>query len=275
MKNKSENVAFSSFVSEKSEDDFSNNIQQKYKNNNSIPTSKQDINSNKLDISNESYGNTTNSSQGNNTSTLNLNNDENYLFGNDFMVFEKPRKLGKIRNYLYINKYPLISIGESIFYPLLLILILCLIYIIFHILFYDESIKLLKILFQSTFITYFISHLLLILVNPGIPTFKYHQITKYNSREKKDSKFSYSKCKRCNLVYKLKDNVTHCKKCNICYFNYERHFFWSGHCIAKNNKLFYITFAVGFFSFGIICLTMILIEILKIYFNKKSNIYKI
>ena len=270
MRNKSENIIFTSFVSEKEKDYNNNRIQKKYKDDNIIPTSKQYIKPNKLEISNDSYGNTTNSTQGNNTSSFNLNTNENYLFGNDFLVFEKPRKLGKIRNYLYINKYPLISIGENIFYPLLLILILCLIYIIFHLLFYKDSIKLLKILFQGSFLIYFISHLLLILINPGIPTFKYHQITKYNSREKKDSKFSYSKCKRCNLVYKLKDNVTHCKKCNICYFQYERHFFWSGHCIAKNNKLFYITFAIGFFSFGIICLTMILIEILKIYFNKKK-----
>ena len=270
MRNKSENIIFTSFVSEKEKDYNNNRIQKKYKDDNIIPTSKQDIKPNKLEISNESYGNTTNSTQGNNTSSFNLNTNENYLFGNDFLVFEKPRKLGKIRNYLYINKYPLISIGENIFYPLLLILILCLIYIIFHLLFYKDSIKLLKILFQGSFLIYFISHLLLILINPGIPTFKYHQITKFFSKENKDNKFNYSKCKRCNLVYKLKDNVTHCKKCNICYFQYERHFFWSGHCIAKNNKLFYITFAIGFFSFGIICLTMILIEILKIYFNKKK-----
>ena len=102
-----------------------------YKNNNQLPTSKQDINLNRIDISTESNGNTTNFTQGN-TSSFNLNTDENYLFGNDFMVYEKPKKLGKLRNYLYINKYPLISIGENITYPLLFIFIICFIYIIFY-----------------------------------------------------------------------------------------------------------------------------------------------
>ena len=267
MKNKSENIIFRTFDSEKDVTSYYDKDQ--YKNNNQLPTSKQDIDLNRIDISTESNGNTTNFTQGN-TSSFNLNTDENYLFGNDFMVYEKPKKLGKLRNYLYINKYPLISIGENIIYPLLFILIICFIYIIFHQLFYSDSVNLLKLSFQASFIIYFISHILLIIINPGIPTFKYHQITKYNLKEKRNNKFSYSKCKKCNLIYKLRDNISHCHKCNICYFNYERHFFWSGHCIAKNNKIFYILFVISCFIFGITCLTMIFIEILKFYFKKNN-----
>ena len=272
MKNKSENIIFRSFDSEKNVTNYLDKNQNQYKydkNNNIIPTSKQDINFNKINTSTENSENTTNITQGNNTSTFNLNTDENYLFGNDFLSSEKPRKLRKLRNYLYIKDYPLISIGENILFPLLLVLITCLAYIIFHQLFYAGSVSLLKMQFQISFIIYFISHILLIIINPGIPTFRYHQITKINSKEKKNSKFDYSKCKKCNLIYKLRDNVSHCHKCNICYFKCERHFFWSGHCIAKNNKIFYILFVISFFIFGLTCLTMIFIEILKLYFKKK------
>ena len=265
MKNKSENIIFRTFESEKNVTNYFD------KDNNILPSSKQDININKMNITTESSGNSTNITQGNNTSSFNLNINENCLFGNDFMVFEKPRKLRKLRNYFYIKNYPLISIGNSIVYPLLLILIVCLIYIIFYYLFYSISVSLLKKSFQISFIIYFISHILLITINPGIPTFKYHQFTKYNMKDKKADKFSFSKCKKCNLIYKLKDNISHCQKCNICYFKCEKHFFWSGHCVAKNNKLFFITFVISIFIFGLTCLTMIFIEILKLYFKNTNK----
>ena len=265
MKNKSENIIFRTFESEKNVTNYFD------KDNNILQSSKHDININKMNITTESSGNSTNITQGNNTSSFNLNINENCLFGNDFMVFEKPRKLRKLRNYLYIKNYPLISIGNSIVYPLLLILIVCLIYIIFYYLFYSISVSLLKKSFQISFIIYFISHILLITINPGIPTFKYHQFTKYNMKDKKADKFSFSKCKKCNLIYKLKDNISHCQKCNICYFKCEKHFFWSGHCVAKNNKLFFITFVISIFIFGLTCLTMIFIEILKLYFKNTNK----
>ena len=269
MKNKSENIIFRTFESDKNVTEYYDQNQIKA----GLPSSKQDINFNIINTTSESNENNTNSinfSQGNNTSSFNLNTNENCLFGNDFMAFEKPKKLGKQRNYLYIKKYPIISIGENITFPLLFILIICHIYIIFHKSFYANSVNLLKIAFQTSFIIYFISHILLIIINPGIPTFKYHQITKFYSNEKNSNKFSYSKCKKCNLVYKLKDNVTHCQKCNICYFKLDKHFFWSGHCIAKNNKLYYITFVISFFIFAISCLNMIFIQILKLYFKGKN-----
>ena len=271
MKNKSENIKFRTFDSEKNDNEVEYVENKKIKNKFiGLPSSKQDINFNIINTTTESNENATNFSQGNNTSTFNLNSNENCLFGNDFMALEKPSKLGNQRNYLYIKKYPLISIGENITIPLLFILIVCFIYIIFHQLFYINSVNLLKISFQISFIIYFISHLLLIIINPGIPTFKYHQIAKYQYNQKNTNKFSYSKCKKCNLIYKLKDNVTHCSKCNICYFQLDKHFFWSGHCIAKNNKLYYITFVISFFIFAISCLTMIFIQILKLYFKEKK-----
>ena len=108
MKNKSENIIFRTFESDKNVTEYydQNQIKKEFI---GLPSSKQDINFNIINTTSESNGNSTNFSQGNNTSSFNLNTNENYLFGNDFMAFEKPKKLGKQRNYLYIKKYPIIS----------------------------------------------------------------------------------------------------------------------------------------------------------------------
>ena len=190
----------------------------------------------------------------------------NSIYGNDISLISKPSKLGKTRVCLYIKKYPIISIGSNILYPLLLIVLICLLYIFIWIFFYNESGNLLKKLFNYFFVSYLISHILSIFINPGIPSFKYNQIIKYNLKENRINKLNCSKCQKCNLCYKLKDNIGHCKKCNICYYGYERHSFWIGHCICRYNKFFFICFVLSFWTFIMLCLSMIFVKILKQFF---------
>ena len=229
---------------------------------------KNDTNEPKFNFSSTSKNNTTLISQDvNNTSSLSLQSNE-YLYGNDFVVIEKPSKIGKTRVCFYIKNYPYISIGKDIFFPLLLILFICLIYIFIVIFFFEEGSMFLKTLLNYFFIIYIIFFLLSIFVNPGTPSFKYHQTAKQSIQENKEKKFSYSKCKKCKLIYKLKDNIGHCKECNICYFNYDRHCFWIGHCIGKYNKLFFVCFVLSLFTFLMLCLTLIIIKILKVFFIK-------
>ena len=206
-------------------------------------------------------------SQDVNTSAMSLDKKD-YLYNNDFVIIEKPSKIGKTRVCLYIKKYPIISIGKNILYPLLLILFVCSTYLIIWIFFFNESQNSLKKLFNYFFVAYLISHILAIFINPGIPSFNYHQISLHNLKQNPSNKFNYSKCKKCNLSYRLKDNIGHCKECNICYFGNDRHCFWIGHCIGKYNKLFFICFVLSLFSFIMISLTMIIIKILKEYYIK-------
>ena len=212
--------------------------------------------------------NTSYSQDVNNTSTVALDKRD-YLYNNDFEIIEKPSKIGKTRVCLYIKKYPIISFGKNIVYPLLLILFVCLIYLIVWIFFFNESQNSLKKLFNYFFVAYLISHILSIFINPGIPSFNYHQISLHDLKQNPSNRFNYSKCKKCNLCYRLKDNIGHCKECNICYFGYDRHFFWIGHCIGKYNKLFFICFVVSLFSFIMISVAMVMIKILKEYYIKK------
>lgn len=221
-----------------------------------------------LDFSDINKNSTTFSQDTNNTTSSLSLEKEDYLYNNDFAIIEKPSKIGKTRVCFYIKNYPIISIGKNILYPLLLILLVCLAYLLIWIFLFIESNNSLKKLFNYCFVAYLISHILAIFINPGIPSFNYHQISLHNLKENSKYKFNYSKCKKCNLCYRLKDNIGHCKECSICYFGYDRHCFWTGHCIGKFNKLFFICFALSLFTFIMISLTMVMIKILKEYFIK-------
>ena len=277
MKNISENYEFRSIdPSLKDKNKIDNNSL--FSSGKALPSSKEDINYDKSKQNNQSINfsstsiRTTTFNQDNNTSSFSLQENEYYLFGNNFSLIKKPHKLGKIRVGFYINSYPLISLGNDIFYPLLLILFICLLYIVIWMFFFHDSGYLLKKLFNYFFVFYLVFHILAISVNPGIPSFNYHQIIKHDLEENKANKFNYTKCKKCKLFYKLKDNIGHCKLCNICYFGYERHSFWIGHCIGLYNKFFFICFVLSFWTFIMLCLTMVFVKILKIFFINK-NIY--
>ncbi len=106
---------------------------------------------------------------------LSANKNDNYLYGNDFSLILKPSKIGSTRVCLFINNYPIISIGKNILLPLLLIVLECLIYIFIWNYFFHSSGYLLKKLFNYCFLIYLISHILSIILNPGIPSVNYNK----------------------------------------------------------------------------------------------------
>ena len=158
----------------------------------------QNIEKNSMNFSDTNKNTTTFSQDVNNTSSLSLVKTE-YLYNNDFAIIEKPSKIGKTRVCLYIKNYPIISIGKNFCYPLLLILLVCFSYLIIRIFLFHESQNSLTKLFNYFFVAYLISHILAIFINPGIPSFNYHQISMHNLKENESNKFNYSKCKKCNL----------------------------------------------------------------------------
>ena len=54
-------------------------------------------------------------------------------------------------------------------------------------------------------------------------------------KSKEINELDCTKCKICNLTYKLTDRIGHCDKCEICYYGYDHHCIWIGHCIGKYN----------------------------------------
>ena len=192
-------------------------------------------------------------------------NHEIILYNNNFYEHQKPLNLGGTRNCLYINNYPYISIGKNISLPLLVILFMCILYIYIYYFFFEDSGLLLQKSFNYCFLLYIISHSLSIFLNPGIPSFEYNNEIKQGLKSKNLNELDCSKCKICKLHYKLIDRIGHCEKCEICYFGYDHHCMWIGHCIAKNNNMFFILLILSLFIFIFICFAMVFVKILKIF----------
>ena len=196
---------------------------------------------------------------------LSSRKNENYLYGNDFSLNEKPLKMGNTRVCFFIQNYPIISIGKNILIPLLLILFICLIYLFIWNYFLNISGNILKKVFNYFFLGYLISHVFSIFLNPGIPSFKYNKIIKKKLSKNKINELDVSSCLTCNLTYKMKDKINHCKICNICYYEQDHHCIWIGHCIGKYNRIFFGIFVFTLLFFIIICLAMIFIKIIKVF----------
>ena len=187
------------------------------------------------------------------------------LYNNNFDENKNPSNLGATRNCLYINNYPYISIGRYINLPLLTILSMCCIYIYIYYFFFIDSGPILQKIFNYSFLVYILSHFISIFLNPGIPSYEYNKKIKedLNSRELND--LDCSKCKICNLSYKLIDKIGHCEKCEICYFGYDHHCIWMGHCVGRYNGIFFVIFIMSTFMFIVICIGMILVKLIKIF----------
>ena len=192
----------------------------------------------------------------------NSKNKDIILYNNNFYSNKKPLNLGKTRNCLYIKNYPYISIGKNISLPLLVILSMCILYLYFYYFFFEDSGLILQKGFNYFFLLYIISHILSIFLNPGIPSFEYNNKIKEGLKSKKLNEIDCSKCKICKLHYKLIDKIGHCEKCDICYFGYDHHCIWIGHCIAKNNNIIFVLLVLSVFIFIFICFAMVFIKML-------------
>ena len=79
-----------------------------------------------------------------------------------------------------------------------------------------------RILGLMVYITQITSHLLSIMINPGIPNKNYYitddviQVIAQNINQNMDILKKYRKCDICNILVQTKNNVGHCEKCNIC-----------------------------------------------------------
>ena len=81
--------------------------------------------------------------------------------------------MGKTRVFLFINNYPLISIGPQIFEPILCFLIMTIFYFFFILYFNENSGEVLNVIHHLTYYSYLICHILATFINPGIPSYQY------------------------------------------------------------------------------------------------------
>jgi len=218
-------------------------------------------------INNKSFNESLSTNTSYYNSTVIKIKENHKIFGNEIDI-KNPIKMGNTKNFFYIKEFPIISIGPHYFYSFFLLLFMTLIYILFLIFFCKKSGNVLNFLYQISFIFYFISHFLSIFMNPGIPSYKY--IKKNNDifiNKNNTEKIKFSICKKCNCIVKVKDKVHHCSICNICYINYEFHSKWIGHCVAKNNKIFFHIFEISFGLFVLVCFSILFVNFLKLLLN--------
>lgn len=233
---------------------------------NLVSTERNLVNSKNISVSQSI---STNMSEEKNYVLSNSSND-NILYGNN-ITCKYPSTMGLTRTFLYINKYPILSIGPKIFISLLILFSLIFVYIYIWILFYEKAGKVFKIIFHLSFYGYFINHILAVLINPGIPSIQYNTTNKNDLRDAKVNKLNYTTCKKCGLTYKVKDRISHCYDCKICYFNRYQHSKLIGHCIGKYNSIFYYFFVMLLFFFLLICFSMILVRILQCFLQSEMK----
>ena len=153
----------------------------------------------------------------------------------------KERVFRNIHCYFYLNSEPLIIIGPDLEYFIWIFTFVS----FFSILVYSlkTSSSFTTILFVLGYICFSVCYILLMILNPGIPTEKKHY-------DINDLNFNYRQCKLCNCIYHKDDfkNVNHCEECGICVEGCEHHCTFATKCIGKNNKVIFKAWIISAIS---------------------------
>ena len=129
----------------------------------------------------------------------------------------------------------------------------------------QRNYKLIKIVETICFIIHSVSHLITIIINPGIPSRKFYSKLRkdYDSRD-----YNLFECKRCNIIVPKELNISHCYHCDVCVLDYDHHSLWMGKCIGKYN---WIIFNVSLFFVSIYFVMSVLsLMLFIIYIHEES-----
>ena len=158
-----------------------------------------------------------------------FNENDNEHFNEQKINPNKERVFKNIHCFFYLDNEPLIIIGPDLGYFIWIFTI----FSFFSILVYSlkTSAYFTTFLFVSGYIFFAVSYIMLMIVNPGIPSEKKHY-------DINDLNFNYKQCKACNCIYHKNDfkNVSHCDECGICVEGCEQHCNFATKCIGKKNK---------------------------------------
>ena len=158
-----------------------------------------------------------------------FNENDNEHFNEQKINPNKERSFTNIHCFFYLDSEPLIIIGPDLGYFIWIFSLVS----FFSILVYSlkASAYFTTFLFVSAYIFFAVSYIMLMVVNPGIPSEKKHY-------DINDLNFNYKQCKICNCIYHKDDfkNVSHCDECGICIEGCEQHCNFATKCIGRKNK---------------------------------------
>ena len=200
--------------------------------------------------SNEKINQNKEEENNNNTShnTLEIfSENDNEHFNEQKINPNKDRIFKNIHCYFYLDNEPLIIIGPDLGYFIWIFTFVSFLSILIYSL--KTSAYFTSMLYIIGYIIFAACYILLMVLNPGIPTEKKHF-------DINDLNFNYRQCKICNCIYHKDDfkNVNHCQQCGICVEGCKHHYKFITKCIGKKNqKIFKVwtwsCFAFGFFIF--------------------------
>jgi len=143
------------------------------------------------------------------------------IYGNDMMT-KYPKKMGNLIILCYYNNLPLLTIGPSYKFSLILLIMILLSVLLLNLLIYPY-LKL-SYLISGCIIhfTQVSSFLFTVLMDPGIPDRKcivsreFVNSIEVNDLFEKTINEKYFVCEKCNIFVRKKKNAYHCEMCNIC-----------------------------------------------------------
>ena len=171
--------------------------------------------------------------------------DDNEHFNEQKINPNKERIFKNIHCYFYLDTEPLIIIGPDLGYFIFIFTLVS----FFSILVYSlkNSSYFTTFLFVIGYLFFAGCYILLMVLNPGIPTEKKHF-------DINDLNINYKQCIKCNCIYHKDDfkNVNHCEKCGICVEDCDHHYNYATKCIGRNNKKIYKAWICSCVSFGFV-----------------------
>jgi len=162
----------------------------------------------------------------------------------------KERIFQNIHCFFYSNGEPLIIIGPDLSYFIWSFSLIS----FFCVLVYSmkNTFNFTSVLFVLGYLFFAVCYIILMIINPGIPTEKKHY-------DLNDLNYNYKQCQKCNCIYHKDNisNVSHCEKCGICVEGFEDHQSLATKCIGKSNKKIYKLWKFSLFLLA--CLILIFV----------------